>query len=130
MIKKRYCIDAYAWIEYLSGSEKGKVVADIIENSSNEIFTSIVTLSEVISKVKRENKDYQAALDIIISLSKISELTLEIAFNTGIKHAEIKKRIKDFGLADAFVLQTSESLGAKILTGDPHFKSFKQVIML
>ena len=43
---------------------------------------------------------------------------------------EIRKKIKDFGLADVFVLLTARKLNAKIITGDPHFKGFKEAILI
>ena len=46
-----YVIDAYAWIEYLIGSESGAKVHIILETESREIFTCAVTVAEVISKV-------------------------------------------------------------------------------
>jgi len=42
----------------------------------------------------------------------------------------MRKTAKDFGLADAYVLATARRLKSKILTGDPHFKSLKEAIMI
>ncbi len=125
-----YCIDAYAWVEYLIGSEKGKKVADIVENPDNMIFTSPVTLAEVVSVVKRESRDCNAAFSTILNLSKLFEISGEVAMETGRLHAEIKKRIRDFGLADAFVLLAAKKLTARVVTGDPHFKGFSEALML
>lgn len=49
---------------------------------------------------------------------------------TGLLHCEMRKTAKDFGLADAYVLATATRLESKILTGDPHFKPLKEVIMI
>ena len=125
-----YCIDAYAWVEYLTGSEKGRKVADIVENPDNEIFTSPVTLAEVVSVAKREGRDYNAAFSIVLNLSKLFEISGEVAMETGRLHAEIKKRIRDFGLADAFVLLAAKKLNSKVVTGDPHFRGFAEALML
>ena len=40
------------------------------------------------------------------------------------------KTIKDFGFADAFVLATARKLNSKILTGDMHFKSVKNAVLI
>ena len=125
-----YVIDAHAWIEYFVGSDRGKKVKEIIESDENEIFTSIITIAEVVSITKRENKDAEQKYRNMISLSKIFFLNPELAKDAGILHSEIKKNIKDFGLADAFVLLTARKLGAKVVTGDPHFKSFKDSILI
>lgn len=126
----KYCIDAYAWVEYLIGSEKGRKVADIVENPANMIFTSPVTLAEVVSVAKRESRDYNAAFNTVLNLSMLFEISGEVAMETGRLHAEIKKRLRDFGLADAFVLLAAKKLNAKVVTGDPHFRSFAEALML
>jgi len=43
-MSRRYVIDAYAWIEYLRGSEKGEHVKKILE-MDNEVYTCSVTLA-------------------------------------------------------------------------------------
>jgi predicted nucleic acid-binding protein len=42
----------------------------------------------------------------------------------------LRKRIKDFGPADSFVLATAKVLKAKIVSGDEHFKNLKNVIFI
>ena len=126
----RYIIDSHAWIEYFLGSGRGNEVKKIIEYNKNDIFTSIITIAEVISVTKRENRDAEEKYNDIINLSKIYFISLEFAKEAGILHAEIRKKIKDFGLADAFVLLTARKLNAKILTGDPHFKGFKEAVLI
>ncbi len=126
----RYVIDSYAWIEYFVGSDKGLLVKKIIESSENEVFSPIITVAEVISVCKRENRDFEEAYSNIIVLSKVYGVSVELAKEVGLLHAEIRKKIKDFGLADTFVLLTARKLGAKVVTGDPHFKGFKEVVLL
>ncbi len=126
----RYVIDTWAWIEYLDGTEKGEKAKEIIENSENQIFTNSMVLIEVVSVAKRKNKDYKIISDTILTLSKIFHDDIEFFIDAGLLHAEIKQKIKDFGLVDALVLATARKLDAKILTGDPHFRSFKEAVMI
>lgn len=126
----KYVVDAHAWIEYFLGSNKGQEVKRIIESNETEIFTSIITIAEVVSVTKRENRDAEQKYIDIINLSKIHFINPELAKEAGILHAETRKKIKDFGLADAIVLLTARKLGAKIVTGDPHFKNFKEAILI
>ena len=126
----KYVIDAHAWIEYFLGSDRGKKVKEIIEFNDNEIYTSIITIAEVVSVTKRENRDAEEKYRDILNLSNIYFVNLELAKEAGILHAETKKKIKHFGLADTFVLLTSRKLGAKIVTGDPHFKGMKEAILI
>lgn len=126
----KFVIDAHAWIEYFIGSDKGEEVKKILESDDNEIFTSTVTIAEVVSATKRENRDAEEKYADIINLSKIFFISPEFAKEAGILHAETRKKVKDFGLADAFVLLTGRKLGAKIVTGDPHFKGFKEAVLI
>ena len=126
----RYVIDAWAWVEYLIGSEHGFKIKDIIENEKNDIFTCPITIAEVMGMAKREQKDYESMYNLIISLSKVNNITPELSKEVGLVCVEFKKKIKDIGLADVFVLMTAKFLGANVVTGDKHFKNFKNVVFI
>jgi predicted nucleic acid-binding protein len=125
----KHVIDAYAWIEYLDGSDSGKKVDSIIEND-DESYTCAITLGEVVSKVARKGKDAKIAYDVLLSNSQIITVDEEISLQAGLIHCEMRKTIKDFGLADAYILATARKLKSKILTGDPHFQEIKEAIMI
>lgn len=126
----KFVVDAYAWIEYLIDSEKGRKAAKIIESETNHIFTSSATIAEIVSKILRENKDLKNALNYISNFSTIINVTPDIAAAAGHIHFEIKKKSKNFGMLDAFVAATAKNLNAKILTGDNDFKEFKEAVMI
>ena len=121
-------VDSWAWVEYFEGDNKK--IKNIIENECNKIYTIGIAVSEIMSISKRKNKDVDEIFKALTSLSKIFESNILFYKEVGILHAEIKKKIKDFGLADTFVLATARILKAKILTGDPHFKKFKETILI
>lgn len=125
----RYVIDAYAWVEYLAGTERGKKVRDIL-TSERDVYTSVLTLAEITSKVKRNGNDPETAFVAIAAHSSFVEIDCQLARNAGEVHFEGRKTMHDFGLADAFVLATARRLGAKILTGDEHFRDFEESIMI
>jgi predicted nucleic acid-binding protein len=127
---KEYIVDAYAWIEYLIGSTIGTRVKAIIDDEQNGIYTTAVTLAEVISKIAREKHNVDTAYRILLSNSDIIDIDEELSKETGTTHAEMRKTKKDFGLADAYVLVTARKLGTKILTGDPHFAGIKEAIFV
>lgn len=126
----KFVIDSWAWIEYFDGSEKGRKVRNIVEDSHNEIITPWINVAEIVSIAKRKGKDYENISDILFSLASVFTGDEEFAVAVGKRHAEIKSKIKDFGLADACVLATAEKINARIVTGDPHFKNMKNVVML
>ena len=126
----KYVVDAYSWIDYFDGNEAGKKVKEYIENPANEIITNTLNLAEIASFFKRKNANLEEAYKIILSVSKIYNFDEEFSKEAGLLHAEIKRNNKEFGLIDAFVLLTAKSLKAKILTGDEHFRSFKESILI
>ncbi|MBI4182087.1 MAG: PIN domain-containing protein [Candidatus Aenigmarchaeota archaeon] len=126
----RFVFDAYAWVEYLEGSEKGKKVAQFLEARGSDIFTSAATLAEVVSKFQRTGKDSQIPISAIPTLSSLVSVTQEISIEAGRIHSEARKRNREFGMLDAFVAATARSLGAKILTGDDDFRPFPNAVFL
>ena len=123
-------VDAWAWVEYLVGSELGTKLNKILDESNNEVYTCAITLAEVISKVARENRDVEAAYNILSSNSQIVKIDKELSLEAGLLHCEVRKTLKDFGLVDAYVLATARKLKAKVLTGDLHFKNIKDAVMI
>jgi len=126
----RYIIDAYAWIEYLVGSEPGISVRTILEDERNDIFTCAVTVAEVVSKTIREGWNAETAYDILTGNSVIVDIDGGISRDAGVLHADMRKTRKDFGLSDAYVLATSRITESKILTGDPHFRDIQNTILV
>lgn len=125
-----YILDAFAWIEYLIGSERGEKVKKLIENEDNDVFTSLVTLAEVVSVTEREKRDSEAIYYRMLMLSKFTGLSPEFSQEAGLLHAKTKKKMRNFSLADAFVLTAAKKLGARIVTGDSHFKRFHKVVLI
>ncbi|MAG02632.1 PIN domain nuclease [Candidatus Pacearchaeota archaeon] len=121
-------LDAYAWIEYFRASDEGEKVKKLLEN--NESYTLSVNLAEVISKIKRIGGDVEGPYKVIIANSKILELNSSMAREGGLLHAEIYNKVKDMGIADCLLLQAARSINAKIVTGDRHFKEFREAILI
>ena len=128
--KMRLVVDTFCWIDYLEGNEAGEKVREYIKNPDNEVITMILNIAEISSIVSRRNFDIDKVLNIVFSNSKIYNFDFEFSKQAGLLHAEIRKKIKDFGLIDAFVLLTARKLKAKVITGDEHFRKFKEAIII
>jgi predicted nucleic acid-binding protein len=126
----KYVIDAYAWIEYLIGSKAGDKIRAVLEEENNEVYTCAVTVAEVVSKTAREGRDFEAAYDILLSNSQVVNIDEEVSKEAGVLHSEMRKTKRDFGLADAYVLAIARRIKSKVLTGDLHFKSVKEAILI
>ncbi len=126
----KFIVDACAWIDYFDDSEKGRKFAEIIESDSHEIFTSAATVAEVVSQFLKRRFFPEKAINGIISLSNVLDVTPDIAWETGRIHNETKKRNESFGMLDAFVVATAKTMNAKILTSDNDFRIFKEAVIL
>jgi predicted nucleic acid-binding protein len=126
----KFIVDAWAWIEYFRGTEYGAKLNDILEDSTADLYTCAITVAEIISKTARDNQDIEAAYNIVLSNSRIIKLDEQISRQAGLLHYRMRQTSKDFGIADAFILAAANKLEAKIITGDPHFKDLKNVIMI
>ena len=117
----RLVVDSWAWVEYLRGSKAGRKISERISHGE-ELWTSVVSLTEIISKYRREGLSEQTAVEAIGSLSKLGVPDRGDAVEAGRIHAEVKSKSPNFGLANSFVLQLARKVGAKVLTGDPDFE--------
>jgi predicted nucleic acid-binding protein len=122
-------IDSWTWVEYLDGSPEGKKVDRAMQEDSG-LWTSVATVSEVVSKYRRKGKDEAPAISAMTALSKIGIPSLEDARQAGKIHSEIKPKVPNFSFADSFVLQLARKVGGKVLTGDPDFRGTKEAYLV
>lgn len=123
-------IDSSAWIEYFSGTEKGKQVRDHLNNAEGEIFTTGLIVAEVTSKFLRENQNISDLLQALKSIAKI----VQFDFQMGTLSAEIfvkqRKTQTKFGLADAHVAAAAEIIQGKTITCDNDFNGLRAAIII
>jgi len=124
----RLIVDAFAWIAYLDVTSPN--ARDAIENTQNQLITPIIVFSGVVSKVKRKGMDHGIASEAMLTNSSVAGIDIDLATKAALLHAETRQRVKDFSLPDAFVLATARKHSAKILTGNQHFKGFKEAVMI
>ena len=125
-----YIVDSHAWVEYFAGSNAGLVLKKLLDNKNHKFITMECTISELKCYCLRANQYFDRMLDILkknsIILPVLASHWLEAA---KIRH-DIRKKIKDFGLIDALLVAKQNEMRYMIISGDPHFKSLKNVIYL
>jgi len=126
----RLVVDSHARVEYLEGTDGGRKVKGALENKANDVYTCAVTIAEVVSKALRAARDPEAAYTTIVSNSHVIDVDDQISRSGGYEHAAQRRRLNDFGLADAYVLVCAQRISVKILTGDPHFANVSETIMI
>ena len=106
----------------------------IVENAlkTEENFTSIVTLAEIVNWCLKNDIDYRIReyIEGIKKGSKILELNEAIIISAGELNFKRKKAVHNWGMLDSFILATSLVYDLKILTKDLHFKDLENVKIL
>ena len=125
-----FIVDAWAWIEYFIGSEKGLTLKKLIKNKMNKFITMECTISELKSYCLRTGQDFNR----IYNALKRNSIFLPVLQETWLVAAEIKhetrKKIKDFGLIDSILVAKQREFNCTIVSGDRHFKGMKKVVYI
>lgn len=125
-----YIIDTYAWVEYFIGSSKGIILRQLFNNKNNKFITLECCLAELRAYCLREKRDFEQLLDIVRHNSIILPVMKKQWLEAGKIRFELREKIPHFGLIDALLVSKQIELKSKIVSGDPHFKSIKNVVYL
>lgn len=131
----RYVIDTFAWVEYFIGSSKGKSARRYIE-SGRAATPSIVFLElrkwflREIEARRRTLEGMNDAFDFAESATQIVDLDEKLAKSAGETDFLMKKKLRNWPMVDSIVYTVAKEGGALVITGDTHFKSLENVIML
>ena len=120
-MKRKLLFDTYAFLAFFNrekGSETIKKMMDEIQNGGAEGFVATITLTELAYLYTRKTDAATARLRIMqVQGSKLEliPLTREIAIEAG-----MLKR-PGISVADAIIAASARSVGAAVVTNDPHF---------
>jgi predicted nucleic acid-binding protein len=130
-----YVIDTYAWVEYLIGSRVGKKAKAFIEGG--DCWTPSIVLTELVKWYLREveegrrtNTEMNDQLELLSTSAPIAPLDGDLARAAGELDFLMKKRLKGWPLADSIIYATARARGAKVISGDLHFKGLADVEFL
>ena len=128
-------IDTYAWVEYLLGSRAGAKARAYIEGGRG--LTPSIVLSELrrwylreIEAGRRSQREMQTHFAYVESITEIVPLDATLALQAGETDFLMKKRVKDWPLADSIIYATAKSRSAQIVSGDSHFESVEDVVFI
>ncbi len=130
-------VDSYAWIEIFSGTEKGRAASKVIDDAE-ELYTPDIVLAEIARKYLREGIDkriIEQRVDSIIEASHVIPIDRNVALECASAFLELRQEAKNKSLSepslfDAIILGVARSVLGKVLTGDPHFRDFKETVWL
>ncbi len=121
-------LDTFAWIEYFAGTRQGENARPYVEGG--EAITPSIVIAEFTDKYQREGMNPTERLSFIKTKSAVSPLDDGLAESAGMISATRRKEVKGWGLVDSVVLATARAIGAKVVTGDEHFRDLEETIMI
>ena len=128
-------IDTYAWVEYLIGSKIGAKAKDYIE--TGQALTPSIVLVELrkwylreIEARRKSEREMQLHFQFIESATEVVPLDASLALKAGETDFLMKKRIRNWPIADSVIYATARSRAAHVVTGDPHFRVLEEVISI
>jgi predicted nucleic acid-binding protein len=131
-----YVIDTYSWLDYFSSTKKNEELSKLIEQSP-DLHTPALAFSEVKRMLLRKirlGEETRAGMAQKLHFIRLNSFIAELDADTAERAAEIADELgqerKGMGLADAVILATARSLGAKVVTGDEHFRGLKDVVFI
>jgi len=128
-------IDTYAWVEYLLGSKTGAKARSYIEGGRS--LTPSIVLCELrrwylkeIEAGRRSQREMQTHFAYIQAISEIVPLDSALALQAGETDFLMKKRVKDWPLADSVIYTTAKSRSAMLVSGDRHFEPLEDIVFI
>ncbi len=126
-----FLLDSYAWIEYFLASSMGNKVRAIVENPDNVCYTSVLSITEVVIKLKKLDLNWESAVSTMKSLATPLEIDDIIAVESALLYIEKRKIHKDIGVVDVIIMIQARRNNLIVVTGDAdHFKNEKNVRLL
>ena len=125
-----YIIDTYAWVEYFINSKQGLKLKRLFEDKHNKFITMECCLSELKCYCLKNEYNFNEALNIIKTNSTILPIMLDIWLSAADIRYVLRKNILHFGLIDAILVAKQKELNCKVISGDPHFKTLKNVVFM
>jgi predicted nucleic acid-binding protein len=118
-------VDTSAWIEWLTGSPTGALIAAELPPASEWLVPSIVQL-ELAKWLTREVGEDKA--DQVIAFTETCRV-VPLDTPTALLAAELCARCK-LATADAIIAATAQRHGADLLTCDAHFEGMAGVVLV
>ena len=123
-------MDTHAWIEYIKGSKKATIFNTLLNDPKNKFITLECCLSELFGFCLKNSHNFQEAYELIKANSVILPVMVKNWMEAARIRFELRKNIAHFGLIDAILVSKQKELKCKVISGDPHFKTLKDVVYL
>jgi predicted nucleic acid-binding protein len=113
-------------VEYYSG--RISAVQDYIENDTFDLFTSVLTLTEMINFL-HQTTDAHASQSVVHEIG-IRSMVVPVSRDIAVLAGGYKREGFRGGIADTIILATARIGNHTIVTGDLHFKGLPDVVFI
>jgi predicted nucleic acid-binding protein len=127
MIPIGFVIDTWVWVEYYLGEDPR--VNEYIENESLDLFTSTISLTEIIKFLHQKNETPENIRQVALEIG-VRSLVIPVTEDIAILAGEFRSEGFRGGIADSIILATARAGGHKVVTGDPHFKEIPDAVFM
>jgi len=126
----RLLLDAFAWVEYFLGSDRGAKVQALVHRPGVDSLTLESNLAEVKGWCLRERLRFDDYHGVIRARSRVVPLSQNDWLRAiEIRH-ELRRNRPTFGLIDALLLAKREASKGTVVSGDPHFRGLPRVVTI
>jgi predicted nucleic acid-binding protein len=125
-----YIIDTYAWIEYINGSNKALILKRLFQNPNNKFITMECCIAELAGFSLKKNLNFEKIFELVKTNSIILPVLTKNWIEAAKIRSELRKKIQHFGLIDAILVSKQKELKSKVISGDPHFKTLKNIVYI
>ena len=126
----KFFIDSSAWIEYFTGTEKGRKVQAIISKQGVMLFTSGLIVAEVSTKFLRENQPTDQAVAAMQALASLVSFDFALGRSAASVYVHRRKTHSKFALSDAHAIAAARILQGKVITCDNDFLGLPEAIVI
>jgi len=128
-VDRAYVLDSFALIAHFEDEDGGEQVRKILRAASTgktELFLSVITLGELYYTTLRERRREKAE-EVLFPIEQLP---------IGVVNADLEMTIEAAGLkgiypvaySDCFAAALGIRKNAKVITGDPEFKKFENIL--
>jgi len=126
-----YLFDSHALLAFFQNEEGAEIVAEILQRSMQkglDRLICVINLGEIIYVTKRHFGDSKK-LEVLARVHQLGLKVLPVPENLVFKAAEIKAQYP-ISYADCFALACAREHSARVVTGDPDFKTAAHLVSI
>jgi predicted nucleic acid-binding protein len=128
-VDRAYVLDSFALIAHFEDEDDGEQVRKILRAASagkTELFLSVINLGELYYTTLRERRREKAE-EILFLIEQLPISIVNADLEMTIEAARLKG-IYPVAYADCFAAALGIRKNAKVITGDPEFKKFENIL--